>query len=183
MADHDDGHSESYKYSVRPETDAVYDTATKYATNTEVRWRQQGNPRITYHCEQRWDQRTPAGSVSPETAWCHAVGIPPVFAAVFATTSGETPSELRVYRGCVDGEGFGVVFVVCGDTQNEETPAYHVRTVYDTALIEDMRVRAFVAYAEWECCRMHHASDGAGVPADPVFDARVLPSGFVASLS
>lgn len=167
------------KYSVRPETEAEHDTAT----NSEYRWRHaHGHPRITKHAQEMWDERTPPGSVSPETAWEHAVGVGEELSDWFKDATGQTPGDVRQYHGETPaGERYTMLFLVCGE-RGDGGDEYHVRTVYQED--EDAgKIQALLAMVRWQCTRMHGGADAADTPQELVFEEAFLPRSFVRALA
>lgn len=85
------------------------------------------SPWVTRHAASRWDDRTPAGSVAPETAWRHAQRVdarPPL----------QSFDEVRVHQAA------GAVLL----RRN-----YHIETVYD---LDDLEPRYRRALPEGVLC-------------------------------
>lgn len=182
MASRDDptgGTATTHKYAVNPDDDAEY---TNTAVSAEWRWRhERGNPRITTHCQERWDERTPPGAVAPETAWEYGVGVGDGVLAAFADQGGQTPDEMRLYHGVTDppnapGEPYTMLFIVCGTRDDDE---YHARTVYPVGDVVDPRMRMYLAVVEWQAANMHGDDDACDTPTQPVFDGGMVPAAFV----
>jgi len=97
--------------------------ATKYSLSRREQWRLRGDdrPRISDHIlggpdedgPGRWDERTPAGSVAPETAWVEGV---PLEEAVLSWFDGERlgrPDRARLFA---EREPGYVAIIICQDT-------------------------------------------------------------------
>jgi hypothetical protein len=94
---------------------------TKYSISPSRRWRHAGDDRprlaahITGRCVDepgRWDERTPAGAVSPETAWTDGVALASETMTWFDPVDNERPSRARAFAERVDGGIYGVVLPV-----------------------------------------------------------------------
>lgn len=170
-----DGDGPTHKYAIRQGDDAEYDTAV----GDEWYWRhEEGNPRITTHCQDRWDERTPAGAVAPETAWEHAVGVGDDVLDAFEDQGGQTPDEVRLYHGVTAaGETYSVLFIVCGTRDGDE---YHARTVYPIGDVDDPRLRMYLAVVEWQAACMYGDTAACDTPRQPVFVESSVPESFVA---
>lgn len=90
--------------------------STKYSTSGNPRWtwvHQKGNPHLTSHLQERYDERTPRWACSPETAWEDGVDVSDL-APYLEDQGGQTPEEVRYYaESNLSGTDWhGVVFIV-----------------------------------------------------------------------
>jgi hypothetical protein len=106
---------------------------------------------ISDHAHDQWTARMPAGSVSASDALARSITVPDEALQLFQVGWHPTPDSIRLYRGCVDGEVYGAVFVV----QNLPDPV--VRTVYR---IESRRQQAVRAYCWALLNEIDRAGDG-----------------------
>jgi hypothetical protein len=120
----------------------------KYSVSPSQRWRHAGpddRPRLSAHITGRtldepgrWDERTPAGAVSPETAWADGVALPPETMAWFDPDDNQRPDRARAYAERVDGDVYGVIMPVFdrGDST--------VATVLRIDHIDEPPIRAYL---------------------------------------
>ena len=158
--------------------EALADATAKYSTSRAWQWQYENdNPRLTTHFLQRWNERTPPGAVSPETAWDHAVGIGDHLVEYFEDSGGQVADEVRLYHGQTSsGEYYTPLFIVCGSP--EGAAEYHVRTTYQLDNVADPRVAAGLMVTAWTCSRMHADSPATDTPTDHVPIPDVLVPGF-----
>lgn len=117
--------------------------ATKYSISAPCRWRLSGpadRPRLSNHITGRcvdepgrWDERTPAGAVSPETAWAEGIPLAPEILAWFDPIDNEQPSRARVFAESVNGTVYGVVLPVFGHGDPTVSTVLRVRRINDPA--------------------------------------------------
>lgn len=91
-------------------------TNTKYGNqitrNSRWQWdHKSGNPNLTKHALERYDQRTPAWSSSPEHAWTNGIDVTSL-SDYLIDKGGQTPEEARYYAETTDREWFGVLLLV-----------------------------------------------------------------------
>lgn len=95
------------------------ETETKYGgqITPEWRWSCEHGVNVTRHARDRWDDRTPADSVSLEHAWEHGRRIPETFYAVFSDKRQQDPDEVRTWREGEDvcSRSYQVCLVVRND--------------------------------------------------------------------
>lgn len=116
---------------------------TKYSIERNARWRwdhELGNPHMTEHLQERWDERTPAWSKSPEHAYLHGRELEHI-QGYFTDEGGQTPDSLVYYAERRKAEGYGALLVIRDDT---------VVTMYRLASVENPAVRAFITAIEQE---------------------------------
>lgn len=95
-------------------------------------WQAQHGVRWTRHALDRWDERTPADALAPETAW--RVGDEVDHPDVIRTNNGRTPDRARVYREA----DWGAVMLV-----SEHRDLDAVVTVYALDSVYDRRAREY----------------------------------------
>lgn len=95
------------------------------------------NPRMSNHAAERWDERTPPDSISPEEAFEQSVDVSLVADAV-EDKDGETPDELYYYYGTEAEESYGALFLV--DVEDDT-----IVTVYRRRFVKDGAVRSYFA--------------------------------------
>ena len=93
-----DTNGRTYKYSTGPDPHA--DARETSRTRSKVwQWEhQQGEPHLTSHALDRWDSRTDAASVAPETAWLDGVDVDLVTPFFEGRTQPHPPDEVRFHR-------------------------------------------------------------------------------------
>ena len=77
--------------------------------SNQFEWTQQGNPPMSRHLLQRWDERTPSVYPSPEYAWEMGAEVSGLRYA-FQDRGGQIPSRCRYYWDALTD--FGVVLLV-----------------------------------------------------------------------
>jgi hypothetical protein len=90
-------------------------------------WLADGNPRMTHHVHERWFERTPDHSVSPETAWEDGEELPAWVRKRLAEDPDEIPDRARAYAG----EGYTVVIVVHDDPYPSAVTVLRADTLQD----------------------------------------------------
>lgn len=80
--------------------------ASKYRLSPRERWSMNHDVRMSDHAADRWDERTPAGSISPEAAFEHADEVE--HPELLADRTGHVPDSAHVYN-CHD---YRVAFIV-----------------------------------------------------------------------
>ena len=75
-------------------------SSTKYGDyiTERHRWETESGVALSRHALKRWDERTPACSVSPEYAWDAGATVPEWMHRVFTNSDGQTPDEVRVFH-------------------------------------------------------------------------------------
>lgn len=84
-------------------------SSTKYGVSSRERWRLNSdhNTTLSNHALERWDERTPAGSVAPERAFDDAIDV-----SELADRIGDA-DRVRYYYGETDaGDGYAALFMV-----------------------------------------------------------------------
>ena len=117
--------------------------ATEYKYGNGVsgraRWAMPDNrPYMTDHALERWDERTPATSVSPEHAWEHGVDVTPIAEFVRPPGSPVIADRVRYYydpRPSDEGGRYGALLVVADDV---------IKTVYEPSMINHGPSRAYL---------------------------------------
>jgi len=94
---------------------------SKYAVGRAMSWRNErdGRPRFADHVvgggaegAGRWDQRTPPGAVSPETAWERGVDLDDSVLMWFANNQGRVPEQCRLFAERVGDRQYAVLMPV-----------------------------------------------------------------------
>lgn len=114
-------------------------TATKYGLSRRMRWANAGNPYLTDAAEQKWDTRTPADSVAPETAFEQAVDVSVLALNLRSHRYGE-PDALYYYYDRTDDpawddDKYGALFVVADEV---------VKSVFPLAFVDHGPTRAYL---------------------------------------
>jgi len=87
--------------------------STKYSVGARGKWRHQHDVAMTDHAAyDRWDERTPAWSCSPEHAYEHAIKISDLRMQAFQDRGGQTPDRVRFWAERNGPRRYGVVFIV-----------------------------------------------------------------------
>lgn len=124
--------------------------ATKYTVSERTRWQHEHDVRLSDHAIDRYDDRTPPGAVSPETAFeaskpAGCIRHAREFKRLVSTHDNrpdrhEPPDEVRLYCGYTPrGERYTAIFIIRssgGDTV--------VTSVYPLAFIRDNRVKSYL---------------------------------------
>jgi len=115
--------------------------SSKYSIGPRTRWRMQteSRPRLSDHIvggssedgPGRWDQRTPAGAVAPETAWERGEDLPEHLLPWFEREDGTQPVQARLWAEIVDGEWYAVVFLVSERPDRCATTILRVNSIWD----------------------------------------------------
>ena len=71
--------------------------ATKYTISDRSREAWATGAYWSDHALKRWDERTPTGSVAPETAWRYGLGLPADLQPHFTDREGLEPDEVKLY--------------------------------------------------------------------------------------
>jgi len=102
--------------------------STKYSVSKAVSWRNEvaGRPRLSDHALNRWDERMPAGAVSPERAWSRAVQLRDPMTALVSNGDMDTAA---LFAETVAGEVYGAVFLLSEDSETTVRSILRVRTL------------------------------------------------------
>lgn len=86
-----------------------------------------GNPRMTHHAANRWDERTPDDSVSPEYAYENGVDVSEL-REHFEDADGTVAHEIVYWYN----DGYGVLFVIQSNV---------IVTIYKEEYLDSMKAR------------------------------------------
>lgn len=109
--------------------------STKYGSvNPRTRWTWHGYPRMTDHAVDRWGQRTPVHSVSPETAFERSVDVSEIRENL-TDRGGQTPERVHYFYEPSEEGSYAAVFLVRDGV---------IVTIYDRSSIKHGPTRAYL---------------------------------------
>lgn len=108
--------------------------STKYGVSPRSRWVMQGNPRMTDHAADRWDERMPPHSVAPETAFEQALDVSEIRENV-KSFSGDVPDETHYFYEPATEGSYSALFLVSEGV---------IKTVYSPEEVRHGPTRAYL---------------------------------------